>query len=84
MELKFVGRILLVATAVVAFSATLHADMTDQQVVQYVKQQKAAGKTDKTIGAELLSRGVSRQQLERIKNNYTGENADESDKQGQV
>lgn len=84
MELKFVGRILLVATAVVAFSATLHADMTDQQVVQYVKQQKAAGKTDKTIGAELLSRGVSRQQLERIKNNYTGENADESDKQDRV
>ena len=71
MELKSFGRFILIAAAVFAFAEATHADMTDQQVVQYVKQQKAAGKPDKTIGAELLQRGVSRQQLERIRKNYT-------------
>lgn len=76
MKVKSLGRMFVAAAAIFVFAATLHADMTDQQVVQYVKQQKAAGKSDKTIGAELLSRGVSRQQLERIKNNYSGESED--------
>ena len=75
MELKSFGRFILIAAAVFAFAEATHADMTDQQVVQYVKQQKAAGKPDKTIGAELLQRGVSRQQLERIKKNYTEESS---------
>ena len=75
MELKTFGRFILISAALFAFAEASHADMTDQQVVQYVKQQKAAGKADKTIGAELLQRGVSRQQLERIKKNYTEESS---------
>lgn len=44
--------------------------MTDEQVVAYVKEQTALGKGQRQIGRELLSRGVTQEQLERIKNNY--------------
>lgn len=48
----------------------MSAAMTDQEVIQYVKQANAAGKSEKQIGQELLARGVTREQVERIKANY--------------
>lgn len=48
----------------------LHAQMSDKQVVDYVKESKEAGKGDQEIGRELLSRGVTKAQLERIKAQY--------------
>lgn len=50
---------------------SLHAQkLSDEQVVSLVKEQKAAGKSDKEIGQMLLARGVTREQLERIKADY--------------
>jgi protein involved in polysaccharide export with SLBB domain len=44
--------------------------MSDSQVVDYVKSGQAAGKTQKQMATELLSRGVTKAQVERIKSRY--------------
>lgn len=44
--------------------------MTDQQVVEYVKQGMAEGKSQNQLAAELARRGVTRAQAERIKQLY--------------
>ncbi len=76
MEFRQIGRMLLTTAVTFAFAAALYANMTDQQVVDYVKQQKAAGRSDKEIGSALVANGVTKEQFDRIKNNYN--NADES------
>ena len=50
-----------------AASLMASAAMTDQQVITYIKQQMAAGKSDKQIGQELMARGVTPEQAKRIK-----------------
>jgi protein involved in polysaccharide export with SLBB domain len=47
-----------------------NAQMSDSQVVDYVKSGQAAGKTQKQMATELLSRGVTKAQVERIKSRY--------------
>lgn len=46
------------------------AAMTDQQVIAYIKQQAAQGKTQEQIGQELLAKGVTPEQAQRIKAQY--------------
>ncbi len=41
--------------------------MTDQQVIAYIKQQVSAGKSNEQIGKELLAKGVTPEQAQRIK-----------------
>ncbi len=41
--------------------------MTDQQVIDYIKQQMSAGKSNQQIGKELLAQGVTPEQAQRIK-----------------
>lgn len=43
------------------------AAMTDQQVINYIKQQKSAGKSNQEIGKELMAKGVTPEQAQRIK-----------------
>lgn len=43
------------------------AQMSDSQVIQYVKSGQAAGKTQQQMATELVSRGVTKAQVERIK-----------------
>ncbi|MCH5242226.1 MAG: SLBB domain-containing protein [Muribaculaceae bacterium] len=47
--------------------------MTDQQVVDFIKQQSTAGKTEQEIGKMLLARGVTPDQAKRIKQKYQSE-----------
>ena len=49
---------------------SLYAQMSDEQVINYVKESKAAGKGEQEIGRELVSRGVNKAQVERIKARY--------------
>lgn len=49
-----------------------NAQMTDSQVVAYVKQANNAGKSQQQIAAELLAKGVTEAQINRIKETYTG------------
>lgn len=51
----------------------LDAKMTDDQVVNYVKEQHALGKNENEIGRELISRGVTTEQLTRLKATYDRE-----------
>lgn len=44
--------------------------MTDQQVISYIKQQAAAGKSQQQIGKELLAKGVTPEQAQRIRSQY--------------
>lgn len=44
--------------------------MTDQQVIAFIKQQAAAGKSQDQIGRELLAKGVTPEQAQRIKAQY--------------
>ncbi|MBD5299141.1 MAG: capsule biosynthesis protein [Bacteroides sp.] len=45
----------------------LASALTDQQVIDYIKQQTAAGKTNQQIGKELMAQGVTPEQAQRIK-----------------
>ncbi len=54
----------LLCSSIAAFA------MTDDEVIAYIKQQSAAGKTEQQIGKELLAKGVTPQQAQRIKALY--------------
>ncbi len=53
-----------------------YAQMTDKQVVEYTKRAAASGKNQNQIAKELLAKGVSPDQAERIMKNY--ENREEN------
>lgn len=56
--------------------ATLLAQgMSDAQVIEYVKNAQAAGKSQKEMTTELLRRGVTQEQVLRIKNQYEKSNS---------
>lgn len=50
------------------------AQMSDKQVIEFIKEAKAAGKGEKELGRELLARGVTREQIARIKEKYEQQN----------
>lgn len=58
---KILTTILSVAIALSA------AAFTDDQVITYINQQTAAGKSEQQIGKELLAKGVTAEQVRRIK-----------------
>ncbi len=60
--------------------------MTDDQVVQYVKSGQQAGKTQSQMTNELLRRGVTREQVMRIQQKYASgaSNAERSDNNSDV
>lgn len=47
--------------------------LTDTQVVNYIKEQAAAGKSEQQIGKELMAKGVTPEQVKRIKAKYERE-----------
>ncbi len=54
------------------------AAMTDQQVIDYIKQQSAAGKSNQQIGKELMAKGVTREQAQRIKEKFESQQNSET------
>ncbi len=61
---------ILLTGLLMSLSCPVFAQMTDEQVVEYVKTSVSSGKTESQISRELLARGVTRAQAERIKANY--------------
>ncbi len=53
-----------------AIACPLSAQMTDDQVVEYVKSAAGSGKSESQISKELLAKGVTMEQAERIKAKY--------------
>ena len=54
------------------------AAMTHQQVIDYIKQQTAAGKSNQQIGKELMAKGVTREQAQRIKEKFESQQNSET------
>jgi len=53
------------------FSSILYAQrMTDEQVIQYVQEAHAQGKSQTQIGTELMRRGITQEQIEKFKKEY--------------
>ncbi|MDE5705446.1 MAG: SLBB domain-containing protein [Muribaculum sp.] len=52
--------------------------MTDQQVIDYIKQQTAAGKSNQQIGKELMAKGVTPEQAQRIKEKFESQQNSET------
>lgn len=56
--------------------------MSDEQVVQYVKDAQKTGKSEREITVELMRRGVTKEQVERIKEKYeNAQNGQQVDEQ---
>lgn len=69
-------RLLLLIFCIFALSGFVHAQrMSDEQVVEYVKNAQAAGKSQKQMTTELLRRGVTQEQVLRIKSRYEATNS---------
>lgn len=62
---KIVLALLLLAAPSVSW-----ADMTDSQVIEFIAQEQAKGTDQQAIVQQLLKRGVSVQQLQRVKEKY--------------
>lgn len=56
--------------------------MTDAQIVDYAKQRTATGASPKTIGAELLAKGATEDQLKRVYNDYNSALGDDNEPSG--
>lgn len=69
-------KILTMAAVLLCLSSLVsYAQMTDDQVIEYVKNATSSGKSQEQIGRELLARGVTQEQAERIKNRVQGQQA---------
>ena len=63
-------RTAIFALVMLLAGATASARMTDDQVVAYVKTATAQGKSQQQIGKELIARGVTPEQVERLRTRY--------------
>lgn len=54
------------------------AQMSDEAVVRYAMEAKQAGKSDQQIGKELLAKGVTPEQAQRLKNKYEASQGSET------
>ena len=54
------------------------AQMTDDQIIEYVQSAMASGKDENQIAQELVYRGVTRSQLERLRDRYQGQQSGSS------
>lgn len=68
--MKKFGKAVLLASIFSISILNANAQMSDQQIISYVKNAKDAGKSDEQLGRELFARGVSREQLEQLKQRY--------------
>ena len=83
MKMNRLVLILLFITVCVTTRMYAQTRMTDQQVIEYVKQATQEGKEQKQIAAELARRGVTREQAERVKKLYEQQmGADAANMQG--
>jgi len=76
--LRKLTTIVLLSCALAAFSVPARAQMSDDAVVEYVKNGMASGKSQNDMAKELLARGVTQAQAERIKAKYEQEQASQT------
>lgn len=66
-------RIIVLIAALYLLSLPVFAQMSDDAVIEYVKDGLAQGKSQTKLAEELLARGVTKQQTERIKTLYNNQ-----------
>ncbi|MCR4918561.1 MAG: SLBB domain-containing protein [Prevotella sp.] len=66
---------LMACLLMMPLSLLAQAGMTDSQVIEYVKAEVAKGTSHDNIATELLQRGVSREQLQRLQRKYGSQQA---------
>lgn len=77
---KFILLCLLVFTV---SSVVFAQQMTDEQVVMYVQEAQSQGKTQQQMLVELMKKGVTKEQLQRIQSKYSGK-SDQNNGAGKV
>ena len=68
--------IIVILSTLCLSSVLAFAQMSDSQVVDYVKSGVASGKSQEQMARELIARGVTREQLERLKEQYSNASAE--------
>ncbi len=63
-------RFLIAFFAMLCFVGRAQAQMTDEQIIEYVQQGMTLGKSEQQLAKELLIRGVSQSQLLQLKSRY--------------
>lgn len=63
-------RLFLLVFLLAAPFGTAYCQMSDEAVVKYALEGRQSGKSDQQIGKELLARGVTSEQVERLKQKY--------------
>ena len=64
------GRLLFLCFLLTGLCMSTYAQMSDEAVVKYALEGKQSGKSDQQIGKELLARGVTADQLSRLREQY--------------
>ena len=64
------SKILFVSFLLIASSSAFGQSMTDNQVIQFVQQEQQKGSDQQTIVTKLLQKGVTPEQLRRIRKKY--------------
>lgn len=67
---KNMKRLLTVLVLTLFATMQIYAQMSDEQVVEYVQQQQGSGKSQQVIALELQQKGVTREQMLRLKEKY--------------
>lgn len=66
-------RFILLCLLMFTVSSVVFAQrMTDEQVIQYVQEAQQAGKSQQQMLIELMKRGVTKEQIQRIQSEYSG------------
>ena len=66
-------RFILLCLLMFTVSSVVFAQrMTDEQVIQYVQEAQQAGKTQQQMSIELMKKGVTKEQIQRIQSKYSG------------
>ena len=62
----------LLATALcLATTLSIHAQMSDQQIIQFIAQEQKAGTSQSQIVTKLMQKGVKIEQIRRLRNQHT-------------
>ena len=77
--LKKLTTLFFVASALAFASIPAAAQMSDDAVIEYVKHGMATGTSQKEMARELVTRGVTQEQAERIKARYEEEQASQTE-----
>ena len=73
MKVSYLKKLLFIIGLSMAVLPAFSQSMTDEQVIRYVQQEQEKGSTQQQIVTKLLQRGVTTEQLRRIRKKYQAE-----------